>query len=691
MWALVPLLTVNFLDVIANEVIMDKNIDFKVSEDYIFSVYPNEPERYLNPNFLIITRNITFLQIDTSINALGQLVTTLGKTCEEVKSVEDEGSMNYEYEIIHGKFNLSSAQAKCGKIGKRLVELQTSDQLLVLLQRLNGKYTTSPAGTFFLQNISNFAFESNGSPFKYGAVNTAVFGNTLLARYESYMYKNYYLRYIFNGTKALYEITPLSTVNDQIICMYKEVKPEDSLASSCRKDLLILKNKYWNIKTTVKSYTDAINRLARFPIKNNRRKPRGLLTALTVGAAVGGGAAGVIPTLFSNYMNIRELKEASERTEQILGHLDSRTNLLDVNQINLNSAIQKASKIIRLGVFKDNIQSVKIHANSISIFVGKRIDILQQLTGRPKSTRSYLLSMSLPEIKRVIKFSFPRVRSSDIKDPNILYSFQAVKGGQLFLILKVLLPNELKIHYFVRSLRWPKISNKTLVARGHNEMEWFMLLSQEKYVESTSDFIDGCRSYADRCTTDLIPKTIISGRVPPFISQYFKIAKDAGTDVTVDSKLFLVNIGGSYLAYTSILPVEIRITCFNKKPQVSSLIGRGLLHITKGCKVSSPYFTVLSPQQLGSLNYQSQPIIGDTYYSNIHVWNTSRVDFSVTLSPIPKIKKVFDFERDSQFRFPSQLSFMIAIIFAMFCIIILCFIAFACKRCSYHRSIETNV
>ena len=645
----------------------------------------------MNPNWALIVRNIRFLQIDTSIRALSKLVGKLEQTCKKIEELEEEGALNYEFEIIHDKFNLSSAQHTCNKKGKKLIELQTSDQLLVLLQKLNGKYTTSPAGTLFLQNSSNFVFASNGYPFKFGSVDTAIFGNKLQHKYDKFMYKNYYLRYMFNGTKAFYEITPLSATHEQIICMYRKVAEEHSLASSCKKDLLTLKNTWWTLDSTIKSYTNAISRLAPFSENNTRRNTRGLVAGLAVGAAVGGAAAGVLPTLFSNYMSIQELKDSSVRTETILGQLDLRTNLLDVNQNKLNSAIQEASKIIKLGALNDDIQSVKIHANSISIFVEKRIDLLRQLTGTPKSTRSYLLSMSLPEIKQVITHSFPSVRPSEIKDPNILYSFQVIEGGELFLILKVLIQNELKIQYFVKSLLWPRISNNTLTAVSHRSSEWFILLSQEKYIESTQEFVNECRRYADKCNTELIPKTIISGRVPPPIAQYFKIEEDVVPNIKLNLKLFLVTVGGNYLAYTSIFPVEIRITCINKKTLVSNLTGRGLLHITNGCKVSSPYFTILSPKQLGSLKYHSIPTVGNTYFGDIHVWNTSSLDFSVTLKPITKLETKFGSGRNTHFYLPIYFILVLVVIGTMGCTVLCCYTFFVFNRHIQSRPIETHV
>ena len=687
---IVPIILLTLCKVIAKDVNIESDMEYKVSEDYIYSTYSNKPERYLNPHSFLIVRDISFLQIDTSLHALNQLVTKLEETCQKIKELEDEGSTNYEFEIIYAKFNLSSAHETCEAKGKKLIELQTSDQLLVLLQKLNGKYLITPAGTKYQRNISNFVFTSNGYPFKFGAIDTAVFGNRVLHKYDP-MYKDYYMRYVFNGTKALYEFTPQSAVSGQVICMYKELSPDDSLATSCKQDLITLKNTFLNTESAVKSYTDAITHQADYPDNDLRRRKRGLVAAVVAGSAFGGVAAGVLPTLFNNYMKIGELETASERTEKILGKLSTRSNLLDVNQQNLNSAVKEASKLIKLGFLKDNIQSVKIHANSILIFVGKRIDLLHRLTGAPTSTRSYLLSMSLSEIREVVISSLRDVRPSEINDPNILYSFQAVKGGKLYLILKILLRNKLTIKYFVKALPWPKIANDTLVAKNNKICEWFIIFSQDRYIESTPEFVGECREYPHRCVTQSVPKTIISGRVPLVIAQYFNIDKGVDTHVALESKLFLTDIGGDYLVYTSLLPIEIQVTCLNKKAQVSSIIGRGLLHITDDCEVSSPFFTILSPTQLGSVKYNPLLSVSDMHYRDTHIWDTSKLEYHVTLAPIPKSGENINYKNISEPWLPLGWFFIFLSILILTVIILCCFLTIACTNCNRNRVNESYV
>ena len=96
----------------------NKSLDFKLSEDYIYKIYPNEPERYFNPQSLIIVRNISFLQIKSSLEALRQLTSKLEQTCSQIEALEAEGSKNYDYEFISGTFDLSSAKDACATKGK---------------------------------------------------------------------------------------------------------------------------------------------------------------------------------------------------------------------------------------------------------------------------------------------------------------------------------------------------------------------------------------------------------------------------------------------------------------------------------------------------------------------------------------------------------------------------------------------
>merc|ERR1712126_347065 len=149
----------------------------------------------------------------------------------------------------------------------------------------------------------------------------------------------------------------MGLIQEQIICMYKEIEEDSSLAASCRKDYLTLENLYRDFDNAVSRYTQAVINIANLQKVSCYRALRGLISGIAIDTIIGGGAAGILTKLFTNSLSFLELEKSSRRTEEVLGQLAFRTNLLDINQIILNSAINNTSKLIRLGMFKDNIHS----------------------------------------------------------------------------------------------------------------------------------------------------------------------------------------------------------------------------------------------------------------------------------------------------------------------------------------------
>ena len=314
------------------------------------------------------------------------------------------------------------------------------------------------------------------------------------------------------------------------------------------------------------------------------------------------------------------------------------------------------------------------------------------MTGTPTSSRSYLLSISLAEIGKLVTSLFPDVRPVDIHDRNVLYSFQTDGEHQMFLILKILLPNKLKIKQFVKAISWPKIKNESMVTRSGRRVEWFILLSHENYIEVSEDFVDKCMRFAEKCISNRVPKAIISGTVTQPIAQYFRMKEANPHYIETNSKLFLLNIERNVLVYTSVDTTEIRISCENKKPQVSSLSGRGVLEITKGCEVSSQFFTLNFPQQLGTLNYQNLLKIDESFYTNIHIWNTSALNMRVTLKPIPNLDANSIVKPMSVHDLPFKYIAVFAIMISSFCFSSCCCLLMV-SFCRYpiNNTLETHV
>ena len=146
------------------------------------------------------------------------------------------------------------------------------------------------------------------------------------------------------------------------------------------------------------------------------------------------------------------------------------------------------------------------------------------------------------------------------------------------------------------------------------------------------------------------------------------------------------------MIYTSVNTTEIRISCENKKPQVSSLIGRGVLKITNGCEVSSQFFTLNSPQQLGTFNYQNFQKFDESFYTNIHIWNTSALNMRVTLKPIPSLDANSIIKPMSVHDLPFRYIAFLVILISSFCFSsCCCLLMISFCRYPFSNTLETHV
>ena len=376
-------------------------------------------------------------------------------------------------------------------------------------------------------------------------------------------------------------------------------------------------------------------------LQRNHRHTRGIATIFGAGIIGGTFAGSVIPKLVEHSISVSELREASKRTEEILDTLRERTNVLDKNQLKLGGALSRLMQLSNSGFLQQNIQEIKINANSILIDLGTRLELLMKLTEKPTSNRSYMLLMNLPEIKHVIISAYPRIRIGDINDNNILYSFQVSQEGQIYFILQVLLPNSLRIKNFVNVINWPKISNNSLMAKSSNFDQWYILLTDDYFVETTLVWIQQCIQFPESCFTDAIPMKVVSGMLNPAMSQYFDIKAKRQESIKMGKPVFIMSLGQNFLVYTTIEPIEIRINCERRKSETVNLIGRGLHEIINGCRVSSPFLSMILPQEVGSINYTTFSTPSNLRYENVHFWNTSHFESEMKLDSLP-LEKPYD-------------------------------------------------
>ena len=197
----------------------------------------------------------------------------------------------------------------------------------------------------------------------------------------------------------------------------KEKRP---LGLSCQRDLDFTKTLVENSEHMVEAYLESIFGQAENYPGPSTRNTRGI--AVLAAAALSAGIGfGVFPALFEKMLADNDLKERASETERILGIIENRLNILDINQRRLTSVLEENRVGSKIRLFQDNLQELKIRINSINILASQRLDYLQKLTGTPNFFRSYLLSISHPEILAVLTPKNLGIGIKDITDENIIF------------------------------------------------------------------------------------------------------------------------------------------------------------------------------------------------------------------------------------------------------------------------------
>ena len=147
--------------------------------------------------------------------------------------------------------------------------------------------------------------------------------------------------------------------------------------------------------------------------------------------------------------------------------------------------------------------------------------MLQKITGEPVTMRSYLLSVSLQELTDVVTAKYKTVRARDIIDENISYTFQISRFGHLFILVNILLPNQLRIQSFVKASLWPQLFGNLLTVKEDPATQTFICLTEEHYLMVSQIWMDRCLRSASQCIAAAIPQKLLSARTPCFVSQFF--------------------------------------------------------------------------------------------------------------------------------------------------------------------------
>ena len=206
-----------------------------------------------------------------------------------------------------------------------------------------------------------------------------------------------------------------------------------------------------------------------------------------------------------------------------------------LNQVQLTSLITNLEHRARILQHKNDIQ--ELTKSSLLIILNQSLNILHHLTGSPSIQRSYFLVTSLEEISSIITEKYKFIRSEDVIYSNMIYFFQITENGDLFMILKLLLPNKLRIIDFIEIVPWPKILRVTLQIPD-TDYRCVVKLNEQHFISATPTWTNQCIQSSKNCLSSSVPLRISSNKTSCEISQFYDIKPVDCQYIYLESKLF---------------------------------------------------------------------------------------------------------------------------------------------------------
>ena len=217
---------------------LDDTPKYKVGDDFIYRIMPNQKHRYLNPNSFLLVKNISLQELYLSVFALRDMQRKLGRICKDISKIEGKRKQRPEYDMLNGRFSFLEAGEACLARGRRLAEIRTPKHLLDLIRHVNGSNLEFPAGVAFSQGVKNFVFSSDNGSFLAGPVTISTNGHKLLPIFDSYIYRNHHLKYVVKGLEVTFDyVGDQSAVFHRVLCMGGDTGKSNILVQSCFEDL----------------------------------------------------------------------------------------------------------------------------------------------------------------------------------------------------------------------------------------------------------------------------------------------------------------------------------------------------------------------------------------------------------------------------------------------------------------------
>ena len=211
---------------------------FRIENDFVFKVQENYINLPLNPNTIVIAKNISLYEIQNSVSILSLLLRKITSLCTYLLRKETLRTPNMLFQIFKGQFTKLTGENKCKRENLKLIEIRNNQQLWLLSTLLNNKNIETPMGAYFDQESGNFLFDSDGTPFNSGPVKSSTGGSALLSRYDKIIYRNHHLSYVFDKGRVYFQLNlPIFRKYSSIICIPTDTKSKTDLEKNCERDV----------------------------------------------------------------------------------------------------------------------------------------------------------------------------------------------------------------------------------------------------------------------------------------------------------------------------------------------------------------------------------------------------------------------------------------------------------------------
>ena len=144
---------------------------YRITRDFIFRSTPHHGLIY-NPEYFEIVKQINIQPLIRAIDVLHKLVGRYDNTCGRMD--QDRYNSSHENDFVRIPSNGATVMegvSMCKKLGLRLVELRTREDVSQFLKEIGNSKEDTPAAIFYEQKIRSFFFFSDHLPVKgYSAI-----------------------------------------------------------------------------------------------------------------------------------------------------------------------------------------------------------------------------------------------------------------------------------------------------------------------------------------------------------------------------------------------------------------------------------------------------------------------------------------------------------------------------------------